>query len=97
MCQPSSSTNLLSLLRFYSPETKGAWVMRFDDVLADALELGPLADKKISFSDDEKERIQALLPDDPCQCCDYSYSIILLILFITCTINALTGKRSHHR
>ena len=34
---------------------------------------------------------------DPCQCCDYSYSIILLILLITCTINALTGKRSHHR
>ena len=47
----------------YSPETKGAWVLRFDDVLADALELGPLADKTVSFSDDEKERIQALLPD----------------------------------
>ena len=47
----------------YSPETKGAWVLRFDDVLADALELGPLADKTVSFSDDEKERIKALLPD----------------------------------
>ena len=47
----------------YSPETKGAWVLRFDDVLADALELGPLADKTFSFSDDEKGRIQALLPD----------------------------------
>ena len=47
----------------YSPETKGAWVLRFDDILADALELGTLADKTFSFSDDEKERIKALLPD----------------------------------
>ena len=47
----------------YSPETKGAWVLRFDDVLADALELGTLTDKTVSFSDDEKERIKALLPD----------------------------------
>ena len=47
----------------YSPETKGAWVLRFDDILADALELGPLADKTVSFTDDEKERIKALLPD----------------------------------
>lgn len=45
----------------YSPETKGAWVLRFDDILADALELGTLADKTVSFSDDEKERIKALL------------------------------------
>ena len=47
----------------YSLETKGAWVLRFDDILADALELGPLADKTVSFTDDEKERIKALLPD----------------------------------
>lgn len=47
----------------YSPETKGAWVLRFDDILADALELGPLADKTVSFTDDEKERIKTLLPD----------------------------------
>ena len=26
----------------FSPETKGGWVLRFDDILADALELGPL-------------------------------------------------------
>lgn len=50
-------------ISLYSPETKGAWVLRFDDVLADALELGPLTDKTVSFSDDEKERIKALLPD----------------------------------
>jgi hypothetical protein len=42
----------------YSPDTKGAWVLRFDDVLADALELGPLADKTIFFSDDEKGHIK---------------------------------------
>ena len=47
----------------YSPETKGAWVLRFDDILADALELGPLADKSFSFTDDEKARIKALLPN----------------------------------
>lgn len=47
----------------YSPETKGAWVLRFDDILADALELGPLTDKTVSFSDDEKARIESLLPD----------------------------------
>jgi hypothetical protein len=47
----------------YSPETKGAWVLRFDDVLADALELGPLTDKTFSFSEDEKARIHALLPE----------------------------------
>ena len=47
----------------YSPETKGAWVLRFDDILADALELGPLVDKTVIFTDDEKARIKALLPD----------------------------------
>lgn len=47
----------------YSTETKGAWVLRFDDVLADALELGPLVDKSIAFSEDEKKRIKALLPE----------------------------------
>ena len=26
----------------FSPQTKGAWTLRFDDVIADALELGPL-------------------------------------------------------
>ena len=27
----------------FSPETKGGWVLRFDDILADALEQGPCA------------------------------------------------------
>ena len=46
----------------YSPQTKGAWVLRFDDILADALELGELRDETFSFSSDEKERIAAALP-----------------------------------
>lgn len=50
-------------ISLYSPETKGAWVLRFDDVLADALELGPLTDKTFSFSADEKAHIAAQLPD----------------------------------
>lgn len=50
-------------ISLYSPETKGAWVLRFDDVLADALELGPLTDKSFSFSADEKAHIAAQLPD----------------------------------
>ena len=47
----------------YSPQTKGAWVLRFDDILADALELGKLQDKTVSFSADEKARIAAELPE----------------------------------
>ena len=30
----------------FAPQTKGAWTLRFDDVLADALELGPLRREK---------------------------------------------------
>ena len=38
-------------------------MLRFDDILADALEIGPLVDKTITFTDDEKVRLKALLPD----------------------------------
>ena len=47
----------------YSPTTKGAWVLRFDDILADALELGKLVDRTFSFSVDEKAHIAVQLPD----------------------------------
>ncbi len=50
-------------ISLYSPDTKGAWVLRFDDVLADALELGLLVNKTFFFSDDEKAHIAAQLPD----------------------------------
>ena len=33
----------------FALNTKGAWVLRFDDILADALELGPLQNHDISF------------------------------------------------
>ena len=50
-------------ISLYSPDTKGAWVLRFDDMLADALELGPLVDRTFFFSDDEKAHIAAQLPE----------------------------------
>lgn len=47
----------------FSPETKGAWVLRFDDILADALELGALRDNTISFSAEVQMRIADMSPD----------------------------------
>ena len=48
----------------FSPETRGAWVLRFDDVLADALELGKLKNKTVSLSEEQKEAIAAAAPTD---------------------------------
>ena len=48
---------------FFSSETKGAWVLRFDDILADALELGPLQDNTVSFSAEAQRQITNLVPD----------------------------------
>ena len=39
-----------------------AWALRFDDVLADALELGPLRSPDISFSSDLEQRIENATP-----------------------------------
>lgn len=47
----------------FSSETKGAWVLRFDDILADASELGPLRDNTISFSAEEQKQIIDIVPD----------------------------------
>ena len=33
----------------FALNTKGAWILRFDDILADALELGPLQNQDISL------------------------------------------------
>jgi len=41
----------------FSPATKGQWLLRFDDVLADALELGPLCQQKAIFSPQLQEKI----------------------------------------
>jgi hypothetical protein len=46
----------------FAPNTKAAWVLRFDDVLADALELGPLRSPDISFSPVLEQRIKEATP-----------------------------------
>ena len=47
----------------FSQGTSGAWVLRFDDVLADALELGPLRNNSIDLPDDILNRMEALRPE----------------------------------
>ena len=42
----------------FSPSTKGSWILRFDDILADALELGELKNNDLSLSDGIKEYIE---------------------------------------
>ena len=46
----------------FSPETKGAWILRFDDVLADTLELGALRNQEASFSSDDMQMIDVAAP-----------------------------------
>ena len=46
----------------FSPQTKGAWTLRFDDVIADALELGPLRQAGPELSSALLERLQAATP-----------------------------------
>ena len=46
----------------FSENTKGAWIIRFDDVIADALELGPLRQSQVEFSEDLLARIDAVMP-----------------------------------
>ena len=46
----------------FAPNTRGAWILRFDDVLADALELGPLRSPEIAFSEAQEQMIAAATP-----------------------------------
>lgn len=46
----------------FAINTKAAWVLRFNDVLADALELGELRTTEISFTAEEMQRIEATTP-----------------------------------
>lgn len=46
----------------FASNTKGAWVMRFDDILADALELGPLKNKDFDLSEDVLQHLTELTP-----------------------------------
>ena len=43
----------------FSTTTIGSWILRFDDILADALELGALKNKDFSLSDSISEYIKA--------------------------------------
>ncbi|MBR1384145.1 MAG: hypothetical protein IJ555_10135, partial [Ruminococcus sp.] len=46
----------------FSPQTKGRWVLRFDDIIGDALVQGELRNKTFSFSADKQECIRSALP-----------------------------------
>ena len=41
----------------FNPNTKGGWVFRFDDAIAEALELGPLRNYEIILPEELKQRI----------------------------------------
>lgn len=46
----------------FSPSTKGQWIIRFDDALADALELGPLRSNTIKTPQELEVRLRAVAP-----------------------------------
>ena len=46
----------------FAPNTKGAWVLRFDDILADALEIGPLQSRDFDLPEETIRRITDLTP-----------------------------------
>lgn len=46
----------------FTPNTKGAWVLRFDDILADALEIGLLKNKHFDLPQDVLQRLTELTP-----------------------------------
>lgn len=47
----------------FSPETKGGWIIRFDDVIADALELGELRKTDISLPQSILDKISSEAPN----------------------------------
>lgn len=47
----------------FASATKGAWILRFDDVIADALELGALRNTEITFTAEEWQRIEDAKPE----------------------------------
>jgi hypothetical protein len=46
----------------FASNTRGAWVLRFDDILADALELGPLRNRDFDLPEETIQRISELTP-----------------------------------
>ena len=53
---------LQMLIPPFAPNTKGAWVLRFDDILADALELGPPKNKDFDLPEDVLQRLTERTP-----------------------------------
>ena len=45
-------------------KTKGAWIHRFDDMIADALEAGPLRTEEYPLTDEYVKRIDEVISDD---------------------------------
>ena len=50
------------LIPLFASNTRGAWVLRFDDILADALELGPLKNKDFDLSEDVRQCLAERTP-----------------------------------
>lgn len=48
----------------FHPATEGAWMLRFDDVLADAQELGPLQNRDFDLPEDIQATLCAKTPPD---------------------------------
>lgn len=48
----------------FSPQTKGAWLINFDSILADAKVQGPLRNPDINLSDETLLKIDAIKPKD---------------------------------
>jgi len=52
------------VLQFQTPifslATKGAWTLRFDDILADALEQGPLQNHEITIPEELRQKVEKL-------------------------------------
>ena len=48
----------------FASQTKGAWTLRFDDVLADALELGPLRREEPELPLELTEKVNVILPKE---------------------------------
>lgn len=48
--------------RIFNPKTNGGWVFRFDDAIAEALELGPLRNYEITLPEELVQRIEKVAP-----------------------------------
>ncbi len=47
----------------FSSNADAAWILRFDDVMADALELGPLRRDKVELPEELRAKIEAIRPE----------------------------------